>query len=114
MIAQTHTNLSEALGLLGRYDEALAEETQALPTYERIFGKESENVGVSNTNIGFALLQLHRHEEARAHLQRAVAIYEKTLPADCPDLAEPLLAPRAARAGRGRSRARRCACSSGR
>ena len=90
MIAQTHTNLSEALGLLGRYDEALAEEAQALPTYERVFGPESENVGVSNTNIGFALLQLHRNDEARQHLQRAVAIYGKTLAPDCPDIAEPL------------------------
>jgi len=91
MIEQPHTNLAEALGLLGRYDEALAEEKLALPTYERIFGEQSENVGVSNTNIGYALLQLHRYEEARQHLVRAIAIYGKTLPADCPDLAEPML-----------------------
>ena len=90
-IAQTHTNIAESLGLLGRYDEALAEEKLAEPTYERIFGAESENVGVSYTNMGYALMQLGRDDEARRDLTKAIAIYEKTLAKDAPDLAEPIL-----------------------
>jgi serine/threonine-protein kinase len=90
-IAQTHTNIAESLGLLGRYEEAIVEERLALPTYERLFGPESENVGVSCTNIGFALYKMGRLAEARQTLQRAVAAYEKTLAADAPDLAEPMV-----------------------
>jgi tetratricopeptide (TPR) repeat protein len=90
-IAQTHTNIAESLGLLGRYDEALAEEKLAEPTYERVFGAQSENVGVSYTNMGYALMQLGRDDEARRDLNQAIAIYEKTLSADAPDLAEPIL-----------------------
>jgi serine/threonine protein kinase/tetratricopeptide (TPR) repeat protein len=90
-IAQTHTSIAESLGLLGRYDEALAEEKLALPTYERLFGAVSENVGVSYTNMGWALMQLGRNDEARRDLVHAIAIYEQTLPADSPDLAEPIL-----------------------
>jgi tetratricopeptide (TPR) repeat protein len=90
-LAQTHTNASEALGMLGRYDQAIAEERLALPTYERVFGPASENVGVSLTNIGAAEARLGRSVEARRDLQRAVAIFEKTLAVDDPDLAEPLL-----------------------
>jgi serine/threonine-protein kinase len=48
-------------------------------------------VGVSCTNIGFALYKLGRLAEARLTLQRAIAAYEKTLAADAPDLAEPMV-----------------------
>jgi tetratricopeptide (TPR) repeat protein len=90
-IAQVRTNAAEALGLLGRYDEAIAEERKALATYEKVLGPASENVGISLTNIGTAELRRGRVGDARRELERAIAIYEKALSPDNPDRAEPWL-----------------------
>jgi tetratricopeptide (TPR) repeat protein len=75
-----------------RFDEALAQQEQALALVERAFGPESLEAADVHQELGVTRLEQDRLEEARAHTERAVLLTRQALGPEHPELARVRLA----------------------
>jgi tetratricopeptide (TPR) repeat protein len=73
---------ANALGMLGRNEEALATYRRALAIDESALGPSHPDVGQILVNTGWVLSLMKRYDEALAVDRRAVSIFEKTIGTD--------------------------------
>jgi serine/threonine protein kinase len=80
-------DLGGLLGLMGKKQEMLTAEKDALRLKEKALGSNHPDVGFSEGNIAYSLFELGKSQEALQHIDRAVEIVRKGLGTSHPDYA---------------------------
>jgi tetratricopeptide (TPR) repeat protein len=89
-VALSLGNVAERLRSLGRYEEALARNTEAIARLERALGPRHPEVALHLFNRGEIHLAQGQTELALADYQHALSIWQDALPADHQYLGYPL------------------------
>ena len=76
------SDMGNALGMLGRHEEALATYRRALAIDEAALGSSHPDVGQILQNMGWVLSTMKRHDEALSANRRAATIFERTIGTD--------------------------------
>jgi len=76
-VADCKNDIGSALGELGRYEEALTYQMQALELNKEIFGDKHPKVAFSIDSVGSTLKKLGRYEEALVYEKQALELRKK-------------------------------------
>ncbi len=88
--ARLHTSLGTTMELQGRFDEALAQQRQAMEIWTRAVGADHPEVGATYNNMAITYAQKGASAEALEYFRRAQVVWEGAHGRNHPDVARVL------------------------